>query len=209
MLPDAELKDAALHVVVEVLNGGAPEFSAKLDGVFAMKPGEVVEDLVGLAGATAGDAETDGAEVLDVGEIELGKTQLAGAEVQADGCGVKVGVQRTERRPVAAVAEAHFVDLRGTDCGQQTGRKHLHSRRRSLRELRQPRSGAEPAGRAEGEDLIALREGVARSDLFVVGNGVVQFDDEVVAIVFVAHHTRNGRRVAGRINVKDGIEARD
>ena len=88
-----ELEDATLHVVVEVLDGSAPKFSAELDCVFAVKPGEVVEELVGLAGATAGYAEADGAEIFDASEIEFGQAQLACAEVQTDRRGIEVGVQ--------------------------------------------------------------------------------------------------------------------
>ena len=52
---------------IEILDSGAAEFSTEFEGVFALQPGQVIEDLVSLAGAAAGNAESDGAEVLDVG----------------------------------------------------------------------------------------------------------------------------------------------
>ena len=201
-----ELKDATLDVVVEVLNRSAPEFTAKLEGVFAAQPGQVVEDLVGLTGAAAGNTEPDGAQVLNIGEIKFRQTKLAGAEVQADGCGIEVGVQRAERGAVAAVSETDFVDQGRTKSRQQAGGKNLHARGRGLRELRQPRTGAEAAGGTERKDLVALREGVAGRDLLVVGNGMVELDDEIVSIVLIADNAGNGRRIACRINVEDGIQ---
>ena len=118
-----ELKDATLDVVVEVLDRSTPEFSAKLEGVLAAQPGQVVEDLVGLAGAAARNAESDGAQVFNIGEIKFRQTKLAGAEVQADGCGIEVGVQRAERRAVAAVSETDFVDQGRTQVDNRLAEK--------------------------------------------------------------------------------------
>src|SRR5208283_2379180 len=54
--PRIELEDSALQIVVKRADRRSAELAAELPGVLARKPGEVVKDLVALAGAATRDA---------------------------------------------------------------------------------------------------------------------------------------------------------
>src|SRR6202047_883921 len=101
-----ELINAALQVVVEIIDVCPAKLSAKLERVLSSLPGEVIEELVSLAGAPTRDAKARGAEVVDSREIELWQSKLASAQVEAVRHGIPSLVERTERCAVAAVPEA-------------------------------------------------------------------------------------------------------
>src|ERR1700730_3473906 len=107
-----ELINAALQVVVEIIDICPAKLSAKLERVLTSLPGEVIEELVSLAGAPTRDAKARGAEVFDSREIELWQPKLASAQVEPVRHGIPGCGERIERFAVAAVAEANLVDIR-------------------------------------------------------------------------------------------------
>src|SRR5689334_16448791 len=107
----SELKDPALQIVIKIFDRRAAEFSPEFPGVLAFQPREVVEDLKGLAGASARNTETDRSQIFNSSEIKFGQTKLAGPEVQTNARRVEICIQRTEGRAITAVTKAHFIDL--------------------------------------------------------------------------------------------------
>ena len=112
-------------------------------------PGEVVENLKALAGASARDAEAAGAQVFEhSAKVDLRQSELAGTGIERRSWGtqagrIKAGIERTERRAIAAVSKADFIDFAVAESGKQAGGYQLHPRRRSLRKLWQTRARTE------------------------------------------------------------------
>src|SRR5262245_24728314 len=78
----SELENAAFQIVIKILDRSPTEFSAEFPSVLAFQPSEVVENLEGLAGTSARNAETNRPQIFNSGEIEFGQAQLACTEVQ-------------------------------------------------------------------------------------------------------------------------------
>ena len=77
------MRTSPLQVVVEAVDDGAAILAAELYGVASCDPGEVVEDLKGLTGAAARNAEGGGSEVIEsAAEVDFWQAQLARAEIQ-------------------------------------------------------------------------------------------------------------------------------
>ena len=87
-------KNSALLIVVKIVDSGAPVLAAEFEGVAAVHPGEVVQDLVALAGSAARDAEPSRTQILNRNrEIKLGQAKLSIAKIQAQAGGIKTSVQ--------------------------------------------------------------------------------------------------------------------
>ena len=166
----AEREDAARQVVVEAIERRARRYSPpNFTGVAALDPREIVEDLVGLAGASARDAEAGCAEVFDhTAEVELGQPELPLPTFRPMLAGIEGAVEGVECRLVRRPAETDLVDLRGAQGREQANRNDLHAGRRDLGELRQARSGAESAKTSEREDLRSAVVSIAPGELFVL-----------------------------------------
>jgi len=91
-------------------------------------------------------------------------------------------VGRVEIGAIAGVAKAEFVKFVGGKGGEPTGRDDLRARRRELREVRETGAAA-VTERAKGKDLIGLAEGIAGCERVVVGELVIDFEDEIVAVI--------------------------
>src|SRR5208337_402289 len=99
--PRIELEDSALQIVVKRADRRSAELAAELPGVLARKPGEVVKDLVALAGAATRDAISNRAQILNVvavgvnglGEIKLRYAGLARTQVEAERNRIPTGIK--------------------------------------------------------------------------------------------------------------------
>ena len=106
-----ELENSSLHIVVEVFDAGAAELTAEFQSVFAAQPSEVVEDLVGLAGSSAGHAETNCAQIFNSGKVEFWQAEFSGPQIQTIRHRVIFCIERAEGCPIATVAKSDLVDL--------------------------------------------------------------------------------------------------
>src|ERR1700684_3100579 len=99
-----------------------------------MDPRKVVEAFVGLADPASWNAVGAGSKVFeDPSEIDFRQPEFARAHVQPKRRRIKL-IGRTERRSIARVAEAQFVQAGGRKRSEKAAGDHLHAGRRFLRE---------------------------------------------------------------------------